>query len=58
MFKRSRCDASAFRIVRDADETFEVDEATEQMNLDAIVQCDGGRTVPLDKVLSDLRNDE
>ena len=26
--------------------------------LDAIVQCDGGRTVPLDKVLSDLRNDE
>jgi hypothetical protein len=29
-------------IVRDADETFEVDEATEQI-LDAIVQCDGGR---------------
>ena len=41
-----------------ADETFEVDEVTEQMILHAIVQCDGGRTVPLDKVLSDLRNDE
>jgi hypothetical protein len=32
-----------------------VDEATEQVLLDAIAQCDGGRTVPLDKVLSNLR---
>jgi hypothetical protein len=45
-------------LTRDADETFEVDEATERMLLDAIAQCDSGRTVPLDKVLSDLRNDD
>ena len=44
-------------IAQDADETFDVDEATERMLLDAIAQCDCGRTVPLDKVLSDLRND-
>ena len=50
--------ASVTVIARDADETFEVDEATERMLLDAIAQCDGGRTIPLGKVLSDLRNDD
>jgi hypothetical protein len=50
--------ASVTVIARDADETFEVDEATERMLLDAIAQCDGRRTIPLDKVLSDLRHDD
>jgi len=50
--------ASVTVITRDADETFEVDEATERMLLDAIAQCESGGTVPLDKVLSDLRNDD
>ena len=50
--------ASVTVIARDADESFEVDEATERMLLEAIAQCDSGRTVPLDKVLSDLRNDD
>jgi hypothetical protein len=50
--------ASVTVIARDADETFEVDEATERMLIDAIAQCDGGRTIPLDNVLSDLRNDD
>ena len=48
--------ASVTVIARDADETFEVDDATERMLLDAIAQCASGRTVPLEKVLSDLRN--
>jgi hypothetical protein len=50
--------ASVTVIARDADETFEVDEATERMLLDAIAQCESGHTVPLDTVLSDLRADE
>ena len=50
--------ASVTVIARDADESFEVDEATERMLLDAIAQCDSGRTVSLDKVLSDLRNND
>jgi hypothetical protein len=50
--------ASVTVIARDADETFEVDEATKRMLLDAIAQCDAGRTIPLDKVLSDLRSDD
>ena len=49
--------ASVTVIARDADESFEVDEATERMLLEAIAQCDSGRTVALDKVLSDLRHD-
>ena len=50
--------ASVTVIARDADESFEVDEATERMLLEAIAQCDSDRTVTLDKVLSDLRNDD
>ena len=50
--------ASVTVITRDADGTFEVDEATERMLLHAIAQCDSGRTVPIDKILSDLRNDD
>ena len=50
--------ASVTVIARDADESFEVDEATERMLLEAIAQCDSGRTVTLDKVLSDLRHDD
>jgi hypothetical protein len=46
--------ASVTVITRDADETFEVDEATERMLLDAIAQCENGGTVPLGKVLSDF----
>ena len=50
--------ASVTVITRDADETFEVDDATERMLLDAIAQCESGRTVPLENVLSDPRNDD
>ena len=50
--------ASVTVIARDADETFEVDEATERMLFDVIAQCESGRTVPLDKVLTDLRDDD
>ena len=50
--------ASVTVITRDADETFEVDDATERVLLDAIAQCESGRTVPLEKVLSDLRNQD
>ena len=50
--------ASVTVITRDADEIFEVDDATERMLLDAIAQCESARTVPLEKVLSELRNDD
>jgi hypothetical protein len=50
--------ASVTVIAHDADETFEVDEATERMLLESIAQCENGRTVPLAKVLTDLRNDD
>ncbi|HEX8619561.1 MAG TPA: hypothetical protein VF911_18420 [Thermoanaerobaculia bacterium] len=42
-------------LLRDAEETFEADEATEKMLLESIAQCDRGETVPLAQVLDELR---
>jgi hypothetical protein len=39
----------------EGDETFEADEETEKMLLQAIAQCDRGQTIPLSEILSDLR---
>ena len=45
-------------IARDEDESFEADAATEQMLREAIAQCERGQTVPVEQVLSELRNRE
>jgi hypothetical protein len=50
--------ASVTVIARDEDETFEADPAIEKMLLDAIAQCERGDTVPMKKVLSELRRQE
>jgi hypothetical protein len=50
--------ASVTVIARDDEESFEVDAATERMLLDAIAQCERGRTVPVEQVLSELRRRE
>ena len=42
----------------DGDETFEADAATEKMLLDAIAQCNNGRTTPVTDLLAELRNRE
>lgn len=38
------------------DETFEADPETERMLLESIAQCERGQTVPLAKVLGELRS--
>ena len=40
------------------EQTFEADPETERMLLESIAQCDRGQTVPMDKVLDDLRSRE
>jgi hypothetical protein len=50
--------ASVTVLARDGDETFQADAETERMLLDAIAQCDRGETVPLSKLLRQLRDDE
>jgi hypothetical protein len=50
--------ASVTVIARDEDETFEADSATEKMLLEAIAQCERGKSVPLEHVLSELRSRE
>jgi hypothetical protein len=42
----------------DGDETFEADDETESMLLQAIEQCNRGQTTPIADVLSELRNRE
>jgi len=42
-------------IPQSEEQTFEADAETERMLLESIAQCDRGQTVPLDKVLDDLR---
>ena len=42
----------------EGDETFEADPETEKMLLEAIAQCDSGRTTPIADLLSELRNRE
>ena len=50
--------ASVTVIAADGDETFEVDTATEKKLLDAIAECDRGETIPLDRLLSEMRSRE
>ena len=42
-------------LLTEGDETFEVDEETEQMLLQSIAQCDRGQTVPFESVIEELR---
>jgi hypothetical protein len=42
----------------EGDETFEADPETETMLLEAIAQCDSGRTMPIADLLSELRSRE
>jgi hypothetical protein len=50
--------ASVTVIAREGDETFEADPATETMLLEAIAQCERGDTMPMKKLLSELRSRE
>jgi beta-lactam-binding protein with PASTA domain len=45
-------------LARQGDETFEADPQTERMLLDAIAQCERGDTIPINKLLDDLRSRE
>ncbi len=42
----------------EGEETFEADAETERMLLESIAQCGRGQTVPLEKVLGELRSRE
>jgi len=42
-------------LAHEGDETFEADPATEKMLLEAIAQCERGDTIPMTKLLSELR---
>ncbi|HSY51785.1 MAG TPA: hypothetical protein VLC46_23485 [Thermoanaerobaculia bacterium] len=50
--------ASVTVLLQEAEETFEVDAETERMLLESIAQCERGQTVPLEKVLKELRSRE
>jgi hypothetical protein len=50
--------ASVTVLALEGDETFEADEETERMLLDAIAQCDRGRTTPMSDLLDELRSRE
>jgi hypothetical protein len=45
-------------LMPEGEQTFEVDAETERMLLESIAQCDRGQTVPLSKVLEELRSRE
>jgi hypothetical protein len=45
-------------LLSEGDETFEADPETERMLLESIAQCERGQTVPLEKVLAQLRSRE
>ena len=45
-------------LAHEGDETFEADPATEKMLLEAIAQCERGDTIPMTKLLSELRGRE
>ncbi len=47
--------ASVTVLALEGDETFEADEETERMLLEAIVQCDRRQTTPLSDLLDELR---
>jgi voltage-gated potassium channel Kch len=50
--------ASVIVLTPDADETFEVDSATEKMLLDSIADAQDGRVSPLTEVLDEMRSRE
>ena len=50
--------ASVTVLATDGDETFEVDAETEQLLLQAIEECDRGKTTPMARLLSKLRDVE
>ena len=50
--------ASVTVLAHEDDETFQADPATEQMLLDAIAQCERGETIPMTKLLAELRHRE
>ena len=45
-------------IAREGDETFEVDAETEKKLRDAIAECERGETIPLERLLSEMRSRE
>jgi hypothetical protein len=45
-------------LLAEGDETFEADEETERMLLASIAQCERGQTVPIERVLQELRRRE
>ncbi len=50
--------ASVAVLALDSDESFEADAGTEEMLLQAIAQCNRGRTTPMANLLSELRSRE
>jgi hypothetical protein len=50
--------ASVTVLALEGDETFEADEETERMLLEAIAQCDRRQTTPMTDLLDDLRSRE
>jgi hypothetical protein len=50
--------ASVTVLALEGDETFEADEETERMLLEAIAQCDRRQTTPMSDVLNELRSRE
>jgi len=50
--------ASVTVLATEGDETFEADGETEQLLLQAIDQCNRGKTTPMTPLLADLRNRE
>ena len=50
--------ASVAVLALDSDESFEADAETEEMLLQAIAQCNRGRTTPMANLLSELRSRE
>ena len=50
--------ASVVVLALDGDETFQADEETERMLLEAIAQCDRRQTTPMSDLLDELRSRE
>ena len=50
--------ASVIVLATEGDETFEADAETEQILLQAIDQCNRGKTTPMTRLLSELRHRE
>jgi hypothetical protein len=50
--------ASVTVLALEGDETFEADEETERMLLEAIAQCDRRQTTPISDLLDELRSRE